>query len=767
MRNLFIFLLSLIAVTSYSQTVIGDRIIARQQMILPVFSDTNQANVTFGVKREYNMINVTPIPLISEIYIRSSNNTRWIKIGEAGAGAEVDPAAWLKLGNSGTDSTNNFVGTIDIKPLNVRTGNVQRFSFASDRSEIQTYTNVTGSMPYGGGFYVNGGNLSHAAMTYPGANMAISGGHTGNRALGSITTGYWNYAIGDLALNTLTTGTQNIGIGYKAMNLNVASPLNIAIGYEALRANTNTTGLNTAIGNFAMAEYASHYASVAIGGESQRYVNGGHDNVGVGFHSVRGNGNISVNYTVGIGSATCQTCGNYNTAIGTYNSTQLNVNGIENVSVGAFVNGSYGNGPRDAAKGNVALGYGVGFEGITGDDNVIAGRYGGAYNNNGHRISGSRNTLLGAYTSSYTQGSDANIALGAWVANPAGIGADATLNIGNVIYGSNMYSGTTGSSTPVVGGKIGVRVKLPLATLHIDSDTANVSGLRFEKLTSASPTSTGATLGVDVDGKVITVAGGGGGSTYTASSGVVLQGSNFKIQDTLNGAGTKLMWHSASTKGAFRAGYVNGTQWDIDSIGQYSTAFGINNKVTGYAATAFGNSNTVVSSGSFVIGNSNTVKGSAFVHRAVFIAGQLNVADAENASVLGGSLYAKSTLSTVIGHYNDSAYTPGSGTVYNVNNRVFEIGIGMSEQTRKNGMTMWFTGKLNLGNYGVGTFTGTPAKNLAVTSTGDVIEVSPTVLRLTTAQRLSLVDKEEGDIVYDKGFHRFYFWNGTVWRRFN
>ncbi len=309
--------------------------------------------------------------------------------------------------------------------------------------------------------------------------------------------------------------------------------------------------------------------------------------------------------------------------------------------------------------------------------------------------------------------------------------------------------------------------------------------------------------------------GGGSGGSYTASSGVVLQGSNFKIQDTLSGAGTRLQWTPG--KNAFRAGYVSGTQWNIDSIGQYSAAFGQSNKAKGNfsfvagannsatvnVATAFGSNviasgnssfatgQTTVASGqatftagfqsnaagdysasfgnssyssgpiSFTFGASDTASGTSS-----FAAGQQVRVRSPQAIGLGYQLVVKHPGGTVVGTYNDTT-GPVSGDTYNVGNRAFQVGIGMSGIARKNALTVLYTGKVAFDQYGTGTFTGTTAKNLAVTSAGEVIEVTPTVLRLTTAQRIALKDKEEGDIVYDKGYHRFYFWNGTIWRRFN
>ncbi|HWR32857.1 MAG TPA: hypothetical protein VN451_05005, partial [Chitinophagaceae bacterium] len=63
-----------------------------------------------------------------------------------------------------------------------------------------------------------------------------------------------------------------------------------------------------------------------------------------------------------------------------------------------------------------------------------------------------------------------------------------------------------------------------------------------------------------------------------------------------SGQGIRMMWYQ--DKAAFRAGYVSSTQWDKDSIGDYSFATGESNKAKGKYAAAFGISNNVSGWGS-------------------------------------------------------------------------------------------------------------------------------------------------------------------------
>ena len=107
-----------------------------------------------------------------------------------------------------------------------------------------------------------------------------------------------------------------------------------------------------------------------------------------------------------------------------------------------------------------------------------------------------------------------NIIIGTNISLP-----DATansLNIGGILFGTGTYSdivSDTPSITPTSEGKIGIGVVEPTSTLHIYSEAANTSGLRLERLTSASPTTAGQAIGVDASGNIVTVTGGGGGGS--------------------------------------------------------------------------------------------------------------------------------------------------------------------------------------------------------------------------------------------------------------
>ena len=134
--------------------------------------------------------------------------------------------------------------------------------------------------------------------------------------------------------------------------------------------------------------------------------------------------------------------------------------------------------------------------------------------------------------------------------------------------------------------------------------------------------------------------GAGNGRTITADAGAVtINGTDgFVSIGTSNvgavapsGAGTRMVWNPR--KRAFRAGNVNGTQWDDINIGNSSTGFGENTTANGLFSTAFGFGTTA--SGSF---------STAF--------GQNNVASGQNSFAFGFASTASGTGSTVFGNFN-------------------------------------------------------------------------------------------------------------------
>jgi hypothetical protein len=203
-----------------------------------------------------------------------------------------------------------------------------------------------------------------------------------------------------------------------------------------------------------------------------------------------------------------------------------------------------------------------------------------------------------------------------------------------------------------------------------------------------------------------------------------------------SGAGSRMMWYPQ--KAAFRAGVVDGTQWDKDSIGRFSFSSGVNTRATGQNSFATGEGTIARGSGSTSMGYNTNASGvistsmgigtnasgeystsmGFFTNANGFYStsigkntnanggsstsmgestnangvastsmGYGTTANGHFSSAMGFFTKAKSANSLVIGRYNDSSNT----------NRLFEIGNGTDDNLRTNAMTV-----LNNGNTGIG-----------------------------------------------------------------
>lgn len=92
------------------------------------------------------------------------------------------------------------------------------------------------------------------------------------------------------------------------------------------------------------------------------------------------------------------------------------------------------------------------------------------------------------------------------------------------------------------------------------------------------------------------------GGTYAGSSATGI---------AAEGAGTRVLWYPG--KAAFRAGQINGTQWDDANIGLGSVAMGESVRASGDYGVAFGLRTTAANGSSFAVGEDNTASGYASV----------------------------------------------------------------------------------------------------------------------------------------------------------
>jgi hypothetical protein len=235
----------------------------------------------------------------------------------------------------------------------------------------------------------------------------------------------------------------------------------------------------------------------------------------------------------------------------------------------------------------------------------------------------------------------------------------------------------------------------------------------------------------------------------SAGSGNVLFEGDVKTSGHGNppasGSGTRMMWYP--DKGAFRAGYVNGGQWNKDSIGTGSIAMGAEVKASGSVSTAIGAFNVASGTGSTALGHTTLASGyysTAFGRHSKstdwyssatgynttasgrssfaggegsqatgnwsFAFGEACMATGTRTVAMGIQSQAKGSSSIALGHVVEARsfaevavgtycelYTPSSATSYNANDRAFVVGIGSSSGNPKNALTVMKSGSVGIG----------------------------------------------------------------------
>lgn len=142
----------------------------------------------------------------------------------------------------------------------------------------------------------------------------------------------------------------------------------------------------------------------------------------------------------------------------------------------------------------------------------------------------------------------------------------------------------------------------------------------------------------------------------------------------LSGIGTRMIWYS--DKAAFRSGYVDGVNWDKDSIGGYSFATGYDTKAKGEVAVASGF-------------RSNATGGFSFA------SGFITSAEAPRSAAFGNNTISRFSDGMVLGAFNDtSSFVPFS-QVYSPS--LFAVGNGTAGNNRRNAFTVTANGRVGIG----------------------------------------------------------------------
>ena len=294
---------------------------------------------------------------------------------------------------------------------------------------------------------------------------------------------------------------------------------------------------------------------------------------------------------------------------------------------------------------------------------------------------------------------------------------DATLHVtrGTATGGTAQFDGTNNSShfnyfttedTYIRGGKAGSKVIIndiiSAGDVLISQNGGNVG-------IGAGVPDANALLHINVGAsttKGMLVAG-----TYIAYNGAS------SIPDF--GAGSRMMYYPG--RAAFRAGYVDGTQWNNSNVGNFSVAMGYNTTASGSNSTAIGQNTNAIGSASTALGDGSISQGTSST--AIGVGATANGAYStamgigatsygETSLALGSRTYAAGESSTAIGHYtkakgyastvlglwNDSLLINNEVYPGNETTPIFIIGNGDAYNALSNAMVVQKNGNVGIGN---------------------------------------------------------------------
>jgi hypothetical protein len=206
-------------------------------------------------------------------------------------------------------------------------------------------------------------------------------------------------------------------------------------------------------------------------------------------------------------------------------------------------------------------------------------------------------------------------------------------------------------------------------------------------------------LSLTPNGGSVSLPTSGGSSPFQSSSGVtsnVTLTDNFVFGssslDDISGDNDDKRMFFNKTNGAFRAGRAMETQWNREKLGITSIAMGVNTIASGdYGSVALGSETTASGQTSTAIGQKSVASGNYSV-----AIGYLTTAEGYISTSIGYHTTAPSYAETVLGS-NNSVYEPSNINGWDDLDRLFVIGNGTANDSRRNAITVLKNGNTGLG----------------------------------------------------------------------
>ena len=264
----------------------------------------------------------------------------------------------------------------------------------------------------------------------------------------------------------------------------------------------------------------------------------------------------------------------------------------------------------------------------------------------------------------------------------------------------------------------------------------------------------------------------GGLKTFASSDGLLATGMFGEgITSSLYG-GTRMMWYPK--KAAFRAGKVDGTEWNDSNIGNYSTAMGSSTTASaeystalgygskasgnfstalGYLTTASDNGSTAFGQGTLAYAGASTAFGDysrALASNSTAM-GKLTTASGNASTVMGVNTSTRSFAETTIGTHNTD-YIPSSTSEFIATDRLFVIGNGTDTATSdalvmlKNGDTT-FSGQIKMGAVTYPNTVGLANQVLTTDGVGNAIWSAPSTASSVDNDPLPIVNGGTGSAI--------------------